>query len=144
MNAREFQLPGAPTTRVVVIDDDDFEREFIVDVLKTAGFDVSSLPSMIGVTNHLIRENVQVVVLDVMMPTIRGDKLAALLRKNPQLPDLGVVLISSLPQHEVAPLMSQVKVDAFVSKANVRTELVTAVTRVANSARSVSRRRSEP
>jgi CheY-like chemotaxis protein len=109
--------------RVVVIDDDDFEREFLVDLLRTAGFDVSSLSSVFGVTNHLVNENVEVVVLDVMMPSIRGDKLAALFRKNPALPNLRVVLVSSLPEAEVAPLMAQVQVDAFVAKANVRSEL---------------------
>jgi PleD family two-component response regulator len=109
--------------RVVVIDDDDFEREYLVDLLRTAGFDVSSLSSVFGVTNHLINENVEVVVLDVMMPSIRGDKLAALFRKNPALPKLRVVLVSSLPEAEVAPLMLEVQVDAFVSKANVRSEL---------------------
>jgi hypothetical protein len=36
--------------RVVVIDDDEFEREFVVDLLGKAGFKVSSLPSMIGVS----------------------------------------------------------------------------------------------
>jgi CheY-like chemotaxis protein len=116
--------------RVVVIDDDEFEREFVVDLLRKAGFNVSSLPSMIGVTNHLIERRVSLVVLDVMMPTIRGDKLATLLRKNPALPHLGVVMISGLPEHEVAPLMAQVEVDAFVSKANLRAELASTVARV--------------
>ena len=114
--------------RVVIIDDDDFEREFLVDVLRTAGgFDVSSLGSVFGLTNHLINEQVAVVILDVMMPSIRGDKLAALLRKNPALAGLGVVLISSLPEAELAQLMIEVQVDAFVSKANVRTELASVV-----------------
>jgi CheY-like chemotaxis protein len=116
--------------RVVVIDDDEFEREFVVDLLGKAGFKVSSLPSMIGVTNHLIDRRISVVVLDVMMPTIRGDKLATLLRKNPALRHLGVVMISGLPEHEVAPLMAQVEVDAFVSKANLRAELAATVARV--------------
>jgi FixJ family two-component response regulator len=116
---------------VVVIDDDEFEREFVVDLLAKAGFNVSSLPSVIGVTNHLIDRRVNVVVIDVMMPTIRGDKLAALLRKNSALPRLGVVMISGLPQHEVAPIMAQVAVDAFVSKAHLRSDLAATVARVA-------------
>jgi len=111
------------SVRVVVIDDDEFEREFLVDLLRNAGFDVSSLSSVFGVTNHLINEGVEVVVLDVMMPSIRGDKLAALFRKNPALPDLRVVLVSSLPEAEIAALMEQVQVDAFVAKANVRSDL---------------------
>ncbi len=102
----------------------------MVDLLARAGFNVSSLPSMIGVTNHLIERRVSVVVLDVMMPTIRGDKLATLLRKEPGPAAPRRVRISGLPEHEVAPLMAQVGVDAFVSKANLRTELAATVARV--------------
>ena len=123
---------GKSAIRVVIIDDDDFEREFLVDLLRTAGgFNVSSMGSVFGLTNHLINEHVEVVVLDVMMPSIRGDKLAALLRKNPALASLGVVLISSLPEAELAQLMVEVQVDAFVSKANVRAELASALRSIA-------------
>ena len=118
--------------RVVVIDDDDFEREFLVDLLRTAGFNVSALPSVFGVTNHLVQEQVQVVVLDVMMPTIRGDKLAALLRKSGALPNLRVVLVSSLDEAELREMMMSALVDAFVSKSQVRTYLARVVASVAN------------
>lgn len=122
------QAPGKPLIRVVVIDDDEFEREFLVDLLRTAGgFNVSSKGSVFGLTNHLIHERVDVVILDVMMPSMRGDKLAVLLRKNPALVRLGVVLISSLPEAELAQLMVEVQADAFVSKLNVRTDLARAV-----------------
>lgn len=132
MSSRVKQAPGKSAIRVVIIDDDDFEREFLVDLLRTSGgFDVSSMGSVFGLTNHLINEHVEVVVLDVMMPSIRGDKLAALLRKNPALASLGVVLISSLPEAELAQLMVEVQVDAFVSKANVRADLASVVRSIA-------------
>ena len=132
MSARVKPPSNKPGIRVVIIDDDDFEREFVVDLLKTAGqFNVSSMSSVFGLTNHLINEQVEVVVLDVMMPSIRGDKLATLLRKSPALANLGVVLISSLPEAELAPLMAEVEVDAFVSKANLRADLASVIRSVA-------------
>ncbi len=132
MSTRAKPALSKPGIRVVVIDDDDFEREFVVDLLKSAGhFNVSSMSSVFGLTNHLINEQVEVVVLDVMMPSIRGDKLATLLRKSPALANLGVVLISSLPETELLPLMAEVEVDAFVSKANLRTELAAVIRNVA-------------
>lgn len=128
MTSRAKPAAGSSSIRVVIIDDDDFEREFLVELLRTAGgFNVSSMGSVFGLTNHLVNEQVEVVVLDVMMPSIRGDKLAALLRKNPALHHLGVILISSLPETELMQLMVEVRVDAFVSKANVRAELPGAV-----------------
>lgn len=132
MNKRARSVSSRASVRVVVIDDDEFECAYLVDILKTAGYNVTSMPSVIGVTNHLIQERVQVVVLDVMMPTIRGDKLAALWRRNPTLPKLGVVLVSSLPEDEITPLLAEAEVDAFVSKASVRSDLATVVAAVAN------------
>jgi PleD family two-component response regulator len=129
---RRVPASSRAAVRVLVIDDDEFECAYLVDILKTAGFNVTSMPSVIGVTNHLVQERVQVVVLDVMMPTIRGDKLAALWRRNPALPRLGVVLVSSLPEDEITPLLAEAEVDAFVSKALVRSELATVVGSVAN------------
>ena len=132
MTTRAKTASNKPGIRVVIIDDDDFEREFVVDLLKTAGqFNVSSMSSVFGLTNHLINEHVEVVVLDVMMPSIRGDKLATLLRKSPALAKLGVVLISSLPETELAPLMAEVEVDAFVPKANLRADLASVIRTVA-------------
>lgn len=132
MSARVKPGSGKPSIRVVIIDDDDFEREFVVDLLRRTGhFNVSSMSSVFGLTNHLINEQVEVVVLDVMMPSIRGDKLAALLRKSPALAKLGVVLMSSLPETELATLMAEVEVDAFVPKANLRTELAAVIRSVA-------------
>src|SRR6184192_2736045 len=102
MSSRVKPVPGKALIRVVIIDDDDFEREFLVNLLREAGgFEVSGMGSVFGLTNHLVNDRVDVVILDVMMPSIRGAKLAALLRKNPALASLGVVLISSLPETEL-------------------------------------------
>jgi CheY-like chemotaxis protein len=113
--------------RVLVIDDDDLARAFMVEILQKAGFIVRHTESTIGVTNQLIKDRIDVVVLDVMMPAIRGDRLASLLRKNSALRELGVVLVSSHPQEELAALTSEFDAEAVVSKRDARAELVPAV-----------------
>lgn len=118
-------------TKVLVIDDDEIAREFLVGVLKRAGFHATALASPIGATKRVIDEGISVVVLDVMMPSMSGDKLATLLRKNSHLADLGVVLVSSSPRHTVEHLVKEVQADALVSKDEVRTTLAAAVTQAA-------------
>ena len=115
--------------RVLVIDDDELAREYLCEVLRFDGFTVFDLPSTIGVTNTIVRENISVVVLDVMMPTMRGDKLATLLRKKTQLSHLGVVLVSSCERSELDAMAIDVHADAVVSKADVREQLSDAVLR---------------
>jgi CheY-like chemotaxis protein len=113
--------------RVLVIDDDEIAREFICDILRRAGFTAEDQASTIGLTNRLIRDHFQVVVLDVMMPTISGDKLTALLRKNDQLSHLGIVLVSSAPKDELESMAKDLGADAVVSKEEARERLATAV-----------------
>ncbi|MET0339800.1 MAG: response regulator [Polyangiales bacterium] len=121
--------------RVLVIDDDELARAFLVELLIAEGFTVRHTASTIGVTNQLIKDRIDVVVLDVMMPAIRGDRLAALLRKNNQLRGLGVVLVSSHPPEELAALASEVDAAAVVGKREAREELAAAVLKAVRGAR---------
>lgn len=116
---------------VLVIDDDEIAREYLCDVLRRAGFVVEDTSSTIGVTNKLVRDQFQVVVLDVMMPAIRGDKLAGLLRKNPHLRELGVVMVSGAPRAEIEQLVHELDPGDVINKGEARAKLAEAVLRAA-------------
>jgi CheY-like chemotaxis protein len=88
---------------------------------------VHSLPSAIGVTRAVVANCIDVVVIDVSMPTLSGDKLATLLRQNPRCKDLGVVLISGRAIGELERLAQEVEADAVVTKAEARTRFLPAV-----------------
>jgi CheY-like chemotaxis protein len=122
-------VPTSQTIHVLVIDDDEIAREYMCDVLRKAGFVVDDMPSSIGVTNRVVRDHFHVVVIDVMMPAIRGDKLATLLRRNPQLRTLGVVMVSGAPREELEEIGAEIDPDRVVNKADARTKLVDAVLR---------------
>ena len=115
--------------RVLVIDDDDISREMMVDLLRGDGHLVWDLPSPIGATKHIVTEEVQVVVIDIMMPSMRGDKLAALLSRNPKLKELGVVLVSGATVNELDALANEVHAAAIVNKTLMHRQLIPAVRR---------------
>lgn len=119
--------PPAAPLRVLVIDDDDVARDVIIDVLQQEGHQVTSLPSPIGATKHIVDQQVDVVVLDVMMPSMRGDKLAMLLARNPKLKHLGVVLVTGAKLEEMNALLDELGSVAVVPKGGIQTELVPAV-----------------
>jgi len=60
--------------RVLVVDDDDIVREIMAGDLTDAGCWVESLPTPIGATRAIIENEIDVVVIDVLMPSMRGDK----------------------------------------------------------------------
>ena len=130
-SAKAHRQDNAPLLRVLVIDDDDVARDIIVDVLAREGHNVSSLPSPIGATKHIVENQIEVVVLDVMMPSMRGDKLAALLGRNPKLENLGVVLVTSARAEDVSVLADAVSSVTIVAKEGLQANLPQAVRRAA-------------
>ncbi|HEY6880998.1 MAG TPA: response regulator [Polyangiales bacterium] len=113
--------------RVLVIDDDDMVRTHLSSLLTAAHHIVHALPRAIGVTRAVVAHRIDVVAIDVSMPTMSGDKLALLLRQNPRCKDVGVVLVSSLPVDELQRLATEADADAVVSKSDARTKFVAAV-----------------
>lgn len=122
---------------VLVVDDDDVMRMHLVTLLMRAQHVGFELPSAIGVTRAIIQNRIDVVAIDVMMPTLHGDKIAVLLRQNPRLKQLGVVLISSSPFEELRRIAEAVEADGVVHKGDINTTFVAAVERAARDRRKV-------
>lgn len=112
---------------ILIIDDSDIAREAMRRPLELAGLEVYDLPSPIGATRLILRKNIHVVVIDINMPTMRGDRLAALFRENPRFDDLRVILISGEDQDLLQRLASQVGADAVVAKSADYADLVDTV-----------------
>jgi CheY-like chemotaxis protein len=115
--------------KVLVIDDDDVARGLIVSVLESGGYRTFDLLSPIGATQAILDKGIDVVVLDLLMPALSGDKLAKMLRANPRLQKLKIVLVSSCSREELQNLAADVDADAVVSKADVRDKLLPALSR---------------
>jgi CheY-like chemotaxis protein len=110
--------------KALVIDDDDIARELIVSVLVSGGYETYDLPSPIGATQAILDRGIEIVVLDLFMPAMSGDKLAKMLRNNPRLRSLTIVLVSSCEVSELQGLAVSVKANAVVSKSDIRTRLL--------------------
>ncbi len=110
--------PARPPN-VLVIDDDELARAEMSHRLSNAGFNVSNLASPIGATRTIVDQEIDAVVIDVQMPSIRGDRLAALFRGNPRFAKLAVVLVTGGNEAELERLGEVARADAVLSKANL-------------------------
>ena len=119
---------------VLVIDDSDVARARMVELLTDAGMRVIDLPSPIGATRALAERHVDVLVIDVYLPGMRGDRLASLFRGNPRFRNLGVVLVSAESEALLHRLLNETDADAGVYKAELE-QLVPAVQRALERAR---------
>jgi DNA-binding NarL/FixJ family response regulator len=127
-NSAKSPGKGDPNS-VLVIDDSDIDRQAIADILERAGFTVHQLPSPIGATRKARELQVGVVVIDQNLPSLDGNKLAALFR-NAGLSDLRVILTSSTDELEMLEITTRAKADAFVAKQRMREDLVPTVRRL--------------
>ncbi len=110
--------------KVLVIDDSPTARASIANVLGRAGWDVFELPSAIGATRTILRYEVDAVIVDISMPGLSGDKLVSVLRRNPRLRGLVVIVVSGLTDTELEAVRTRVPADAVLSKQEIQSALV--------------------
>jgi CheY-like chemotaxis protein len=120
------------TPSVLVIDDSEIARTEMVRVLEEAGLRAVGISSPIGATRAILTHRADAVVIDIMMPGMRGDRLAALFRGNHRLKDLAVILVSGEMQTELKRISQEVGADEVVQKGRLK-ELAPAVVRAIKS-----------
>ena len=106
--------------RVMVIDDDELACAAMSRLLRLAGFEVHALASPLGASKEISRLRIQVVVVDINMPAMRGERLVALFRGTPRLRNLPVVLISGEEAEDLERLAEAVDADATLPKADMK------------------------
>jgi PleD family two-component response regulator len=112
-------LISSPAETVLVVDDSDIAREAMLRMLKDAGMRALELASPIGATRTILNNKVEVVVIDVLMPGMRGDRLASLFRGNPRFKRLAVVLVSGEQDVDLERMAREAGADAAVSKSRL-------------------------
>lgn len=109
--------------RVLVIDDSATARAAISDTLHKVGYQVFELPSAIGATRTILRKEIHAVIVDVTMPGLSGDMLVRVLRQNPRLQDLVVVVVSGMSTPDLESIRAESGASAVMTKSQVSTDL---------------------
>lgn len=112
---------------VLIIDDSEMALRIMSRVLVARSHNVFTLPSPIGATRSVIRHQIDVVVIDVNLPSMRGDRLASLFRTNDRMDRVGVVLVSGMSREELGRLASAAGADVVVPKDEIEQRLNDAV-----------------
>ena len=115
--------PRVAPPRVLVIDDTEISRLAIAEVLAMAGCQVMQLASAIGATRMILQHKVQAAIIDVAMPGLSGDKLITLLRDNPRLKDLKIIVVSARSEEEMEAIRAATGADGACDKARLASEL---------------------
>lgn len=110
--------PGAAPMRrpkVLVVDDNEVCRAVVRETLEEDGFDVIELGSPVGMSSVVNHEKPDVVLMDVEMPNIEGDKAVEILLKH-RLHECKILLYSGRSAAELDKLARSCGASGFVPK----------------------------
>lgn len=105
MQAEPPAWPVRARLRVLMVDDDPVILEVVGDWLREAGHEVHTRTAGVGTAADIIGLRPDLVLLDVLMPGLRGDDLVRLLKRHPATAGVPVVLHSCLPSETLRPLI---------------------------------------
>ncbi|HLO26389.1 MAG TPA: response regulator [Geobacteraceae bacterium] len=103
--------------RILVVDDSETALAMAREALEEGGFEVvTALDAKEADTYLFAAKQPDLVILDVMMPMLNGDKMAKLLKQNEQTRHIPILLLSSKPEAELRWLVSESGADGFIRK----------------------------
>jgi DNA-binding response OmpR family regulator len=110
--------------RILVVEDNDDLRQYFVDVLTIAGFDVEQAADGMQALRHLDNQTPDLVVLDLRMPMFTGLEIRQDLTANILTRNVPVVVVSGSPED-----LRDIEVDCVLKKPVMPDVLVDTVRR---------------
>ena len=112
---------------ILVADDQASNRELLEELLTTEGFKIISVPDGAAALRELSAEQIDLVLLDVMMPGLNGFEVCEKIKANPESYLIPVVLLTALTDKQDRIEGIKVGADDFLSRPVDRTELLARV-----------------
>ena len=117
--------PGRKST-IVVVDDSEVVRESVALMLEERGFEVVQVAGVFALPQSVGREAPDLILMDVSMPAITGDKAVEFARRN-QFAKCPIVLFSDRKAEELQRLANRCGAAGFIRKTANGDELARAV-----------------
>src|SRR5262245_50488345 len=118
--------------RVLVVDDDPIVLQAVADCLTAAGFEVMSRSQALGTSQWIAQHEVDIILLDLMMPAMSGVDLATFLKKRGLTRKLSVIPHSSKRAVELGPLVRQTGALGAIAKTDDTLTFLTEFERLAD------------
>jgi len=118
-------------TRVLIVEDERHIIESLSFVLESEGFEVDSELDGEAALRRLRADPPDVLVLDVMLPKMNGLEVLKLVKADPALRAIPVVILTAKGRQQDRRMAEEIGVDAFMTKPFSNAEVVQVIRRVA-------------
>lgn len=104
----------ATDKRILCLDDNEMILQIMQHLLQKEGYHVFIANNFANIHDYVFQENVPLLVCDVNMPGLPGNKICQMLKKAK--PDLKIILFSNIPERDLERLAKESKADDWLSK----------------------------
>ncbi len=91
---------SGPSRRVLVVDDDDTARRFLIRAIERGGFDATEAASGPDALSQIEADQPDLVLLDSQMPKMTGEEVLETLRRDPRTATLPVIVVTGRGGHD--------------------------------------------
>ena len=103
--------------RILVVDDSEIVLDMARQALEEGDFEVVTATSAMEANEYIFCENKPaLIIMDVMLPMLDGDKKAKMLKENELTREIPILLLSSKPENELRWLVQESGADGFLRK----------------------------
>ena len=103
---------------VAIIDDSEIALETAKEALEQFCFRTLTYAKSLGVQSFLLRNQPNILIIDIEMPSLKGDVLCRMIKKNQDLKDILIILHSGLPEADLEKMAAESGADGFVKKSS--------------------------
>jgi putative two-component system response regulator len=123
----QYQSHQSVTGTILVADDQAANRELLDELLTTQGFKIVTVPDGAAAVEELTRTQVDLVLLDVMMPHLNGFEVCRKIKSNPETYLIPIVLVTALSDKKDRIEGIEAGADDFLTRPVDRAELLARV-----------------
>jgi len=116
-------------TKILIVDDEPLVAELLQDRLEAEGYEVVTQDNGLDALQAMLALRPDIVIADIMMPSMGGAPMMMAMRENAYLADTPVILISGRPEDDVPEHCRDYA--AFLQKPMRLDEMVSTVRRIA-------------
>jgi len=111
--------------RVLVVDDSEIVLAKATEALAAGGYEVSTATGAAAADSYIYGVNrPDIIIMDVMMPMMDGDKKAQLLKADSLAADIPILLLSSKAEEELVRLATEAGAQGYIRKPFTYRELL--------------------
>ena len=114
--------------KILIIDDSELVLAMAKDALDAAGYQVVTATNGIEANRYIFsKERPDLIIMDIMMPMLDGNKKAKILKENEVSRDIPILLLSSKSKEEMRQLAEESGADGYILKPFTPVEITNCV-----------------